>query len=111
MREPWYSRRVLLAQESSGRPVEMGAICVRLDAFNRQIRSDIERGEIPLGRALRDGGVKYESQSRAFLAVTPNPEMMAVFWMRAPHTLYGRRTEIIQNGRNIGDILEALPPV
>ena len=47
----------------------------------------------------------------AFLAITPNPEMMGVFWMREPKTLYGRRTEIVRDGAKIGDIVEVLPLV
>ena len=41
-----YFRRVLLVQEYAGRPVEMGAIRMRLDAFGDEIRRQIpgERG-------------------------------------------------------------------
>jgi chorismate-pyruvate lyase len=108
---PWYFRRVLLAQEYSGRPVEMGAIRIKVGAFADRIRRQVLRNEIPLGRLLRDGGVNYESRPKAFLAVTPNPEMMGVFWMREPRTLYGRRTEMIHDGVKIGDIVEVLPLV
>jgi chorismate-pyruvate lyase len=110
-RGPWYFRRVLLAQEYTGRPVEMGAIRIKVGAFSDQIRSRILQNTVPLGRILRDGGVQYESRPTMFLAVTPNPEMMGVFWMREPRTLYGRRTEMIQNGTKIGDIVEILPLV
>jgi hypothetical protein len=37
--------------------------------------------------------------------------MMGVFWMREPHVLYGRRTEIIRHDVKIGDIVEVLPMV
>jgi hypothetical protein len=37
--------------------------------------------------------------------------MMGVFWMREPRTLYGRRTEVLLDGRAIGDIVEVLPLV
>ena len=107
----WYSRRVLLVQEYSGRPVEMGAIRMKLDAFGARLKKQILRNEVPLGRLLRDGGFKYVSHAMAFLAITPNPEMMGVFWMREPKTLYGRRTEIVRNGTKIGDIVEILPLV
>ena len=107
----WYYRRVLLAQEYTGRPVEMGAIRIKVGAFSDRIRRQILRNDVPLGRLLRDGGVKYESRPKAFLAVTPNPEMMGVFWMREPKTLYGRRTEMIHEGAKIGDIVEVLPLV
>jgi chorismate-pyruvate lyase len=108
---PSYFRRVLLAQEYSGRPVEMGAIRIRLDAFSARIRTLIQRNEIPLGRILRDGDVDFKSVAKLFLAVTPNPEMMGIFWMREARTLYGRRTEVISRGAKVGDIVEVLPLV
>ena len=106
---PWYYRRVLLAQEYSGRPVEMGAIRIRLAALPRKVQAEIRRNRIPLGRILRDGGVDFTSMPREFFAVVPTPEMMGVFWMREPRTLYGRRTEVLLDGRAIGDIVEVLP--
>ena len=108
---PWYYRRVLLAQEYSGRPVEMGAIRIKLAALPRKVQAEIRRNRIPLGRILRDGGVDFTSMPREFFAVSPNPEMMGVFWMREPRTLFGRRTEVLLDGRAIGDIVEVLPLV
>jgi len=108
---PWYFRRVLLAQEYTGRPVEMGAIRIRVSAFPARIQKQILKNDVPLGRLLRDGGVDYESRPTVFLSVTPNPEMMGVFWMREAKTLYGRRTEMIHKGAKIGDIVEVLPLV
>ena len=108
---PWYYRRVLLAQEYSGRPVEMGAIRIRLAALPRKVQAEIRRNRIPLGRILRDGGVDFTSMPREFFAVAPNAEMMGVFWMREPRTLYGRRTEVLLDGKAIGDIVEVLPLV
>jgi len=106
-----YYRRVLLVQEYSARPVEMGAIRIDLLAFKPKIRSEILRNRVPLGRLLRDGGVDYRSRPRVFLAVTPNSEMMGVFWMREPRILYGRQTEMSIDGRKVGDIVEILPLV
>jgi hypothetical protein len=108
---PSYFRRVLLAQEYTGRPVEMGAIRIKIGAFSERIRREILKNDVPLGRLLRDGGVDYESRPKVFLAVEPNPEMMGVFWMRESRTLYGRRTEMMQDGAKIGDIVEVLPLV
>jgi len=106
-----YFRRVLLVQEYSGHPVEMGAIRMRLDAFGPKLRSQILRNQVPLGRILRDGRFKYTNRVRAFLAVTPSPEMMGVFWMREPKILYGRRNEIHRDNTKIADIVEVLPLV
>jgi chorismate-pyruvate lyase len=107
----WYFRRVLLVQEHSGRPVEMGAIRIKLDAFGTRLKRQILKNEVPLGRLLRESRFDYMSHAKAFVALTPNPEMMGVFWMREPRTLYGRRTEISSDGRKIGDIVEVLPLV
>jgi chorismate-pyruvate lyase len=107
----WYLRRVLLVQEYSGRPVEMGAIRIRIDGLAPRTRALILRHEVPLGRVLRDAGVDFRSQPRAFFSVVPNQEMMGVFWMREPRTLYGRQTEIFQGGTKFGDIVEVLPLV
>jgi chorismate-pyruvate lyase len=106
----WYFRRVLLAQEETGRPVEMGAIRIKVGAFSDRIRRQILKGDVPLGRVLREGGVRFESRPKSFLAITPNAEMMGVFWMREPRRLYGRRTEMTHDGAKIGDIVEVLSP-
>ena len=52
---------------------------MRLDAFDDELRRRILENEVPLGRILRDGRFEYSSRVKAFLAVTPNPEMMGVF--------------------------------
>ena len=106
-----YFRRVLLVETYSGQPVEMGAIRMKLEAFGAPLRRRILGNVIPLGRILRDGRFRYESRVKAWLEVTPNPEMMGVFWMREPRTLYGRRTELVRDGVKIGDIVEVLPLV
>ena len=104
-----YFRRVLLVQEYSGRPVAMGAIRIDVGVFEPRLRARILRNQVPLGRLLRDGGVDYRSRPRVFLAVTPNSEMMGVFWMRETRTLWGRQTEVTLAGKKIGDIVEILP--
>src|SRR5262245_36396664 len=49
-----YFRRVLLALESTGRPVSMGAARIRLDVFSPRIRARILGEQVPLGRILSD---------------------------------------------------------
>jgi chorismate-pyruvate lyase len=104
-----YFRRVLLALEASGRPVAMGAVRLRLDVFRPAVRARILRERVPLGRVLRDAGIDYGSRPTAFLQVTPNAEMMGVFWMPAPRTMYGRQTQVSVGDTRIGDIVEIIP--
>ncbi len=107
----WYMRRVLLVQEYSGRPVEMGAIRIRVDRFSARVRRHILASQVPLGRIMRDAALDYHSRACAFFEVTPNSDMMGVFWMREPRRLYGRRTEVVLDGEKFGDIVEVLPLV
>src|SRR3990172_3407889 len=86
----WYLRRVLLVDPRTGRPLIMGAVRVKLDDFSARVQAKILCGAVPLGRILDSRGAEYASRPRVFLAVTPNSEMMGVFWMRKPQTLYGR---------------------
>lgn len=106
-----YFRRVLLVQEYSGHPVEMGAIRIRLDVFGQRLQAKILKNQVPLGRILRDSRFSYTNRVRAFLAVTPSSEMMGVFWMRQARVLYGRKNEIHREGVKIADIVEVLPMV
>jgi chorismate-pyruvate lyase len=107
----WYMRRVLLVQEYSGRPVEMGAIRIRVDRFSGAVRRRILDSQVPLGRIMREAELDYHSRPCAFFEITPNSDMMGVFWMREPRRLYGRRTEVILDGQKFGDIVEVLPLV
>lgn len=105
----WYLRKVLLVDESSGRPVEMGVIEVDLEAFSSSVSGRILEGAVPLGRLLRECGVDYRSRPTAFLAVRPNTDLMGVFWMNEPSTLYGRQTELTLGDSAVGNIVEILP--
>ena len=106
-----YFRRVLLALKSTGRPVAMGAVRLRLDVLSPAIRARILAEKVPLGRVLSAANVRYLSRPTSFLEVTPNAEMMGIFWMPESRTMYGRRTEVTVAGEKIGDIVEILPLV
>ena len=108
-RAPHYVRRVLLVEEASGRPVAMGAVRLRLGALPAAVRAEVRRGLVPLGRLVRGAGLDFLSRPTGYLAVTPNPELMGLFWMKAADRLYGRKTEILVGARRIGEIVEILP--
>jgi chorismate-pyruvate lyase len=107
----WYVRRVLLALSSSGRPVEMGALAVRLDAIAPSLREQIVRGQIPLGRLLAGESGEYAIQPVAYMRMTPTPAIMGVFWLREPSALYARQTEIRYEEKVIAKVVEMLPPI
>jgi hypothetical protein len=84
---------------------------LNLKAFSTRVASQIVRGRIPLGRVLREAGLPYRSRPRTFLEITPTPDMMGIFWMREPRTLYGRQTDVLLDGARIGNLVEILPLV
>ena len=104
----WYSRRVLIVDASTGQPVAMAAIRIRIDAFSAQTRARILKGQTPLGRVLREGKVDYVTRPSAFFEVAPNAEMMGLFWMPEPRALYGRQTQMMIADTRIGTIVEIL---
>ena len=108
--EGQFYRRVLLVEEASGRPVEMGAIRIKLECLPEKHRARILENHVPLGRVLLDAGIEGTTRPLAFLQVKPNPEMMGVFWMKDDGLLYGRRTVIEIGASDIADIVEILPP-
>ncbi len=105
----FYLRRVLLVEEASARPVAMGAVRLTITALPRPVRAEVLRGRVPLGRLLRAAGLDFMSRPTGYLAVTPNPEMMGLFRMTSPETLFGRRTQVLLGARRIGEIVEVLP--
>jgi hypothetical protein len=107
---PRDSRRVGLAHEETGRPVEMGAICIDLDQLTKPARDLVLENRVPLGRILSDAGAIEYVKPLAFLKAEPNPEMQGVFWMQAMQPLFGRRTQIFSAGRVVADVVEILPP-
>jgi hypothetical protein len=104
-----YFRRALLAEETTVKPVAMGAVRLTLGALNVRTRARILREREPLGRVLREGGMTCRSLPTAFFTLVPNAELMAAFGMRRPEALYGRRTRLMQGNTRIGDIVEILP--
>ena len=89
----------------------MGAIRMDLERLQPPDSCADSRNEVPLGRILRARAADFRSEAKVYLALTPNSEMMGVFWMREPRTLYGRQTEVLYRGQHIGDIVEVLPLV
>lgn len=105
----WYSRHVLLSSLSTGRPLAVGAIRVRLDVFGSRVQARIRESEQPFGRILSESGMAFVSRPTAYFEIAPNSAILGVFWMVEPLTLYGRRTELSLDGDKIGDVVEVLP--
>lgn len=106
-----YRREVLLCVQQTGLPVEYGAIEIDLAAFDPALRELILEGRLPLGGVLNQHGVRYRSEPRAFVRLSPNAAMTALFELPGAVELYGRVNVLLsENGARLARIVEVLRP-
>jgi chorismate-pyruvate lyase len=111
-RGEFYFREVVLHLNGTDQPVEFGANKVYIGRFPDEARDLILQEHVPLGRILKDCGVKHRTEARAFLRVEADAIMAAKFDLPAPAPLYGRKAVISDlQGRPLSEIVEILPPV
>ena len=96
---------LLLAGEE---PVEYGAIRIDLSALPREIVSQVELAQQPLGGLLSRAGVELSSEARGFLWTDAAAAAEA---LGAEGPLYGRLARLQDSGgRTLADVVEILPP-
>ena len=105
------ARHIVLRTMSDHRPVEYGAIRIRLDGLDEEVRGKILAGEQPLGGILNDYGVGYASCPGGFFKIRATDLMTDVFELSEPAWLYGRCNCLSAAGGNIAEVVEILPPV
>jgi chorismate-pyruvate lyase len=104
-------RQVVLTLDDSHRPVEFGAIVIRLRHFPPAAREEILEGRRPLGSILHGYRMEHQSCPMLFLCVTSDGVMNQALHLTEPRPLYGRRNLIRDAGGNeLADIVEILPP-
>ncbi len=107
-----YRREVLLVGEKSRQPVEYGAIEIQLAAFSEPLRAEILAGQLPLGGLLNRHGIRYRSEPRAFLRVSPDGKLVDLFELQEVAPLYGRSNVLLgASGEILAQIVEILRPV
>ena len=106
-----YFREVVLCTERESKPVEFGAIKINLALFPEQAREQILQERWPLGRILKDCGVRYSSWPKAFLKMASDRLINAALCLKGAHVLYGRRNTLLNaEDQVLADIVEILPP-
>jgi chorismate-pyruvate lyase len=110
-RGEFYFREVVLRLDTDNRPVEFGANKVYIGRFPEDAHDLILQEHLPLGRILKNCGVRHHTQAKAFLRVTSDELINSKFGLAQPITLYGRKAVIcdLQN-RPLSEIVEILPP-
>lgn len=107
--EDIYRREVLLCTTSTGQVTEYGAIEIHLNEFESEVRAEILKGELPLGGILNRRNLRYRSEPKAFLSITPDQRLMEFFSLSAPVIMYGRSNVLLNdNGHTLAEIVEIL---
>lgn len=105
-------RKVVLVGTVTGRPVELGAIRIDLEAFAPEPRRAILASRTPLGSILASFEVAYLSRPRYFFRIESDTQMERELDVAtSPMMLYGRRNVLSDPaGRTLADVVEILPP-
>jgi hypothetical protein len=107
-----YRREVVLHIESTGMPVEYGAIEIDLGAFDGELKRLILDQHLPLGGLLNRFGVRYRSEPRGFIKLGPDAVMQKVFGMPQANEFFGRCNMLLgEDGRTLARIVEVVRPV
>lgn len=107
----YYFREVILRLDHDEAPVEFGANKIHLGAFPEEAQELILLEQVPLGRILRDCGVRHQTAAKYFLRVEPDELVCRALELEQPIPLYGRKALISDlQGRPLSEIVEILPP-
>jgi chorismate-pyruvate lyase len=106
-----YFREVALVLEEDAKPVEFGAIRIKLDLFPPAAQQEILKEHWPLGRILKEFNIQFISEPRGFLRIASDKLIDGILHLTGAHLLYGRRNTLWNAERaSLAEIVEILPP-
>ena len=109
-RPPYYSRKIVLALQKTGKIVQFGIVRVNLDYCSEPVRAEIVAERTPFGRILINHNVLRRIEPTAFLRIPGGPKQMAWYGLTEPRTLYGRLAFIHCDGQRAVELLEIVAP-
>jgi len=105
-----YSREVILRMDGTNQAVEFGAIQLHLERFTAAAREEILREHLPVGHILEQYHIQHTSHPGAYLRITSDATINALFGMQQSQTLYGRRNTLLNPAAEpLAEIIEILP--
>lgn len=106
----YYWRKIVLHRQSDRQAVLFGIPRLNLRLVDEEVREEIISQRTPLGRVLINHNVLREVQLASLYRVTPGPELMRLFGIKAPQTTYGRTAFIYCDGFPAVELLEIVSP-
>ena len=106
----FYFREVILRLDRDEKPVEFGANKLHIGIFSEEAQEQILLEQVPLGRILKECGVRHVTEAKFFLRVEPDGLICRALELESPVTLYGRKAVISDHkGLVLSEIVEILP--
>ena len=107
----FYFREVILRLDHDEKPVEFGANKLHIGIFSEEAQEQILLEQVPLGRILKECGVKHVTEAKFFLRVEPDELICRALELETSVTLYGRKAVISDHkGLILSELVEILPP-
>jgi chorismate-pyruvate lyase len=101
-----YSRKILLTRQSDGGVVQYGIVRLNKSYLAPDVRDEIERQEIPLGRVLINHNVLRVVKLLSLLKIQCGPELASEFGFEDGQICYGRTALIYCDGSPAIELLE-----
>ncbi len=101
-----YSRKILLKRKSDGGVVQYGIVRLNKSCLAPDVRQEIERQELPLGRILINYGVLRVVKLLRLLKIKCGPELASEFGFEVGQICYGRTALIYCDGSPAIELLE-----
>ncbi len=106
----FYSRKILLSLQKTGKVVQFGIVRVNLDYLPEAAQAEIVAEKKPFGRVLIEHDVLRRIEPTAYLRIEGGPKQMAWFGQTEPRPLYGRLAIIHCDEQPAVELLEIVAP-
>ena len=106
-----YSRKILLLKSGTDKVVQFGIVRFDFHYVTPEVRDEIVKGDIPLGRILINHNVLRQIDLGAILRITAGPALADYLQMTSGEITYGRLATIFCNHRPAVDLLEIPAPL
>ncbi len=105
-----YARKILLARGDTGRVVQYGIMRVHFAYLPDDVRREIERATVPLGRVLIEHDVLRKVQLMDLWEIFPGVELRQLLRVPPDQSVYGRTAVIHVDGEPTVEVLEIITP-